>query len=157
VLWENPPVSFLDQIEADLRSARLRRDDIALAALGLLKTELVSASKEKGRDGEVDDALALRVTRSEVKRREEAAEAFRAAGRGDRADREAAEAAVLTAYLPEPIDDAALEVELRRVIDEVRPAGPQGFGAVMKAATERLRGRADGSRVAQQVRRLLEG
>src|SRR5262249_61192302 len=48
-----------------------------------------------------------------------------------------------------------LERELKAVIEEVRPQGQRDFGAVMKAASARLAGRAEGGRIAAVVRSLI--
>lgn len=149
------PVALYEQIERDLFEARKQRDEIALSTLGLLKTELVNAGKEPGAASSAGDESVLRVIRKELKRREEAAEAYRAAGRSGSAEREAAEAAVLRRYLPAEVSDAELEAEVRRVIEEVKPQGPRDFGAVMKAAGARLAGRADGGRIAATAKRLI--
>jgi uncharacterized protein YqeY len=147
-------MGLLEQIDRDLVSARKERDDIRLATLGLLKSEVVRATKAPGA-GEADDELVVRVLRKEVKRREEAAEVYAGAGRPDSARREEAEAEVLRAYLPAQLGDEELERELRAVIAEVRPQGPRDFGAVMKAASARLAGRVEGGRIAAMARRLL--
>lgn len=136
-------------------NARKRRDEVELATLSLLKSELVRASKDGGAGGTIDDDLVVRVARKEVKRREEAIEVYRKAGRDDSARREEAEMQVLRAYLPAAMSDQDLEAEIRAVIAEVKPDGPKGFGAVMKAATARLAGRADGTQIAAVTRRLL--
>ncbi len=115
---------------------------------------MVNASKEPGAAA-VDDALVIRVARKEVKRRDEAASAYRAAARADRAEREEAEAAVIRAYLPAQLAEADLEAEVRAVIEEVKPEGPGGFGAVMRAASARLGDRAEGGQIATVARRLL--
>src|SRR5690348_5267348 len=135
--------------------ARKKRDDVALGTLSLLKSELVRASKDSSAGGRIDDELVVRVTRKEVKRREEAIDVYRKAGREDSARREEAEMAVLRGYLPAAMNEQELEAEIREVIAEVKPEGPKGFGAVMKAATARLAGRADGTQVAAVARRLL--
>jgi len=135
--------------------ARRRRDEVALGTLSLLKTELVRASKEGGADGNIDDDLVVRVARKEVKRREEAIEVYRKAGREDTARREEAEMKVLQGFLPAAMSDQEIEAEVRAAIAEVRPDGPKGFGLVMKAATARIAGRADGAHVAAVTRRLL--
>ena len=135
--------------------ARMRRDDVALDTLALLKSELVRASKEGGSAGRIDDDLVTRVARKEVKRREEAIDVYRKAGRQESARREEAEMSVLRGFLPAAMSDQELEAEVRAVIAEVKPDGPKGFGLVMKAATARLAGRADGNQVAAVARRLL--
>lgn len=148
-------VALYDRVQTDMVEARRRRDDVGLSTLSLLKSELVRASKDGGGGGQINDELVVRVARKEVKRREEAIEAYRKAGREDSARREEAEMAVLRGYLPAAMSDQELEAEIRAVIAEVKPDGPKGFGAVMKAATARLAGRADGTQVAAVTRRLL--
>jgi uncharacterized protein YqeY len=134
--------------------ARRRRDDVALGTLSLLKSELVKASKE-GAAGKIDDDLVVRITRKEVKRREEAIEVYRRAGREETARREEAEMAVLRGFLPAAMSEQDVEAEVRAVIEELKPDGPKAFGAVMKAATARLAGRAEGAQVAAAARKLL--
>ncbi|HEV2140490.1 MAG TPA: GatB/YqeY domain-containing protein [Candidatus Dormibacteraeota bacterium] len=148
-------VALYDRVQTDMVEARRRRDEVGLSTLSLLKSELVRASKDGGAGGQINDDLVVRVARKEVKRREEAIDAFRKAGREDSARREEAEMAVLRGYLPAALSDQELEAEIRAVIAEVKPDGPKGFGAVMKAATARLAGRADGTQVAAVTRRLL--
>lgn len=148
-------VALFDRIQTDMVEARRRRDDVGLATLSLLKSELVRASKDGSAGGLINDDLVLRVARKEVKRREEAIDVYRKAGREDSARREEAEMAVLRTYLPAAMSEQELEAEIRAVIAEVNPDGPKGFGAVMKAATARLAGRADGTQIAAVTRRLL--
>jgi uncharacterized protein YqeY len=148
-------VALYDQIQAELVESRRRRDAIALDTLSLLKSELVKASKESGAGGKIDDELVVRATRKEVKKREEAIDVYRKAGRMDSARREEAEMAVLTAYLPAAMSAKDVEAEVAAVIEELKPEGPKGFGMVMKAATARLAGRAEGQQVAAAARKLL--
>ena len=148
-------VALYDRIQTDMVDARKRRDDVGLSTLSLLKSELVRASKDGGAGGQINDDLVVRVARKEVKRREEAIDVYRKAGREDSARREEAEMAVLRTYLPAAMSEQELESEIRAVIAEVKPDGPKGFGAVMKAATARLAGRADGTQISAVTRRLL--
>ena len=148
-------VALYDRVQSGMVEARVRRDDITLDTLSLLKTELVRASKEGGASAHIDDEMVVRVARKEVKRRQEAIDLYRKAGREDSARREEAEVEVLRGFLPKTMSEQEIEAEVRAVIAEVKPDGPKGFGAVMKAATMRLRGRADGDQVAAVARRLL--
>jgi len=147
-------MALYDRIQTDLVEARRRRDDLGLSTLSLLKSELVKASKETGA-GVLDDELVQRVARREVKKREEAIEVYRKAGREESAVREEAEMAVLRGYLPAAMSAEQVEAEVQAVIDELKPEGPKAFGAVMKAATARLAGRAEGNQVAAAARKLL--
>lgn len=147
-------VALYDRIQSELIEARRKRDEVGLSTLSLLKTELVKASKETGA-GALDDDLVTRVARKEVKRREEAIDVYRKAGREESARREEAEMALLRAYLPAAMSIEEVESEVRAVIAELKPEGPKAFGAVMKEATARLAGRAEGAQVAAAARKLL--
>ena len=147
-------VALYDRIQSELIEARRNRDEVGLSTLSLLKSELVKASKETGA-GAIDDDLVSRVARKEVKRREEAIDVYRKAGRKESAEREEAEMAVLRGYLPAAMSTEDVESEVRAVIAELKPDGPKAFGAVMKAATARLAGRAEGAQVAAAARKLL--
>jgi len=148
-------VAAWDRLQSELVDARLKRDDVRLSTLSLLKSELVRASKEPGVSGTVDDDLFVRITRKEVKRREEAIDLYRKGGREDSAKREEAEMAVLRTYLPAQMSQADVEAQVKAVIDELKPDGPKAFGAVMKASTARLAGRAEGAQIAAAAKKLL--
>jgi uncharacterized protein YqeY len=148
-------VALYDRLQTELVDARRRRDELALNTLSLLKSEVVRATKEAGAGGSIDDALVERVVRKEVKRRQDAIEAYRKGGREEAARREETEMALLRGYLPAAMSDEQVESEVRAVIAELKPDGPRAFGAVMKAATARLAGRADGAQVAAAARKLL--
>ncbi|MGA7911969.1 MAG: GatB/YqeY domain-containing protein [Candidatus Dormiibacterota bacterium] len=148
-------MALYDRIQSDLVDARMKRDELALTTLSLLKSELVKASKEGGAGGRIDDGDVVRVARREVKKREEAIEVYRKAGREESARREEAEMGVLRGYLPAGMSEQEVEAEVRAVIAELKPDGPKAFGVVMKAATARLAGRAEGQQVAAAARKLL--
>ena len=148
-------MALYDRIQAETVDARRNRDEVVLSTLSLLKSEVVRASKEGDSAGKIDDDLVVRVTRKEVKRREEAIGLYRKAGREESARREEAEMAVLRTFVPASMSEQDIEAELRKVIEEVKPDGPKGFGLVMKAATVRLAGKAEGNQIAAVARRLL--
>ena len=150
-------MALYDRIQTEMVDARKRRDEISLSTLSLLKSELVRASKEGSAAGRIDDDLVIRVARKEVKRREEAIDVYRKAGREDSARKEEAEMAVLREFLPATMSDQDIEIEVRAIIAELKPEGPKGFGLVMKEASTRLAGRAEGNRIAAVARRLLAG
>ena len=116
---------------------------------------MVRASKEPGASGSADDDLVIRVARKEVKRRQEAIDIYRKAGRDESARREEHEMSILRGYLPVGLSDAQVEAEVRAVIAELKPEGPKAFGSVMKEASARLAGRAEGGQIAAAARKLL--
>jgi uncharacterized protein YqeY len=150
-------VALFDRIQSELVDARRRRDQATLSTLSLLKSEIVRASKEPGASESLGDDVVVRVARKEIKRRQEAIDVYRKAGREESALKEAAELAILRGYVPAGMSDAEVEAEVRAVIAEVKPEGPKGFGAVMKVAAARLAGRAEGNQIATAARKLLAG
>lgn len=128
-----------------LRSATLR---LTLSAIGYEETAGDTARELS------DDEVQKIITR-EVKKRRDAAEAFEKAGRADSAERERAEAEVLTAYLPAQLSDDELRTLVTEAVAETGASGMAGMGAVMKAVQPKIAGRAEGSRVAAEVKRQL--
>jgi uncharacterized protein YqeY len=119
-----------------------------VGALRLVLSELQKAAKEGG-----DDELA--VLRRERKRRHESAQAFRAAGRGELADAEESEAAIIEGYLPAELSDEELRGIVEAAIAEAGAESPKDMGQVMKAAMPKVAGRADGKRVSALVQEAL--
>jgi uncharacterized protein len=148
-------VALYDRLQAELIEARRRRDNLALDTLSLLKSELVKASKDSSAGGRLDDDLVVRIARKEVKRREEAIDVYRKAGREETARREEAEMALLRTFLPAAMSAEQVEEEVRKVVAELKPEGPNAFGVVMKTATSRLAGKAEGAQIAAAARKLL--
>jgi uncharacterized protein len=142
-------------LKADLQSAMLAKDDVRRATLRMVlaatTTEEVSGDEAR----ELTDAEVQAVLKREAKKRKEAATAFADGGRPERAERERAELAVLEAYLPAQLADAELVELVRAAVAEVGATGQSAMGQVMKAAQAAVAGRADGGRVAAEVRRQL--
>jgi uncharacterized protein YqeY len=103
----------------------------------------------------LSDEEIVKVLTREARKRREAAEAFGAAGRDEQAAAERAEGKVLADYLPAQLTDDELTALVSATIAETGASGMQGMGQVMKLLTPRVAGRADGARVAAEVRRRL--
>jgi uncharacterized protein YqeY len=116
----------------------------------------VSAEEVAGKEArELSDDEVQAVLRREAKKRREAAEAFGSAGRSEQAEREKAEGEVLAGYLPSQLEDADLAAIVADVVTRTGASGMKDMGKVMGAAQAAVAGRADGSRVAAEVRRQL--
>ena len=146
-----------DRLRSDLTAAMKARDEVTVRTL---RMALTSVSKEEvaGTTArELSDDEVLTVLTREAKRRREAADAFAAAGRDEQAEAERAEGAVLDAYLPAQLSDAELGELVTAAIEETGASTPRDMGQVMKVLTPRVAGRAQGGRVAAEVRRRLQG
>ena len=144
-----------EQIRADLTAAMKRRDDVATSALRMALAAVKEAAVAGKEAKELTDDEILKVLNKEVKRRDEAAEAFRNADRPDRADREQAEREVLAAYLPAALTPEELEALIAETLAEGGFSGMQSMGPAMKAVTAKVAGRADGTTVSDLVRTRL--
>jgi len=146
-------VSLIARIEEELKAARLARDGDRRDALSLVLNALQAAQKELQRP--LSDEEELQVLQRERKRRLEAAEAFRAGGRGEQAEDEEYELEVLEEFMPEPLSEDELEEIIDDVISEVGATSIRDLGRVMAGVMHQVSGRADGSTVSQLVREKL--
>ena len=148
-----------DRLQSDLTEAIRARDDVRSATLRMALTAVKSAEVAGSSARSLSDEEVLAVLRTEAKKRREAAEAFADAGRTDRAERERAEEQVLEGYLPAQMSDeelSALVVEEVAAASERGATGMAAMGTVMGAVRPRVGQRADGARVAAEVRRQLQ-
>ncbi len=131
-----------------MTSAMKAGDKERVGALRLVLSELQKDAKDGGTDE-------LAVLRRERKRRLEAAEQFREAGRSELADGAEAEARIIEGYMPAELDDAELDAIVQAAIAETGATTPKDMGQVMKAVMAKSDGRADGKRASARVREAL--
>ena len=148
-------MTLKDQMHADLTDAMKARDELRLASLRMALTAVTNEEVSGKQARVLSDADVVTVVGREIKKRREAAQAFADAGRPDRADRELAEAEVLQSYLPSQLTDDELVELVRAAVQESGAAEPRQMGQVMKLVQPRVAGRADGSRIAGEVKRQL--
>jgi uncharacterized protein YqeY len=146
-------VSLIAEIEVELKDAMRARDALRTDTLRLTLAALRAAEKELGRPLKEDEEL--QVLQRERKRRAEAAEAFRAAGRDEQADKEHAELEIIEEFMPEPLDEEDLERIVDDAIAETGATSLRDLGRVMADVMPQVAGRADGSAVSQLVREKL--
>jgi uncharacterized protein len=144
-----------ERLRADLKSAIRARDQVRMRTLRLALTSITNEEVAGPSARDLSDDEVVRVLTREARKRREAAEAFSAAGRTDQAAAEVAEGEVLAGYLPAQLTDDELGALGDAAIAETGASGVSGLGQVMKTVTPRVAGRADGARVAAEVRRRL--
>src|SRR5689334_14344373 len=150
-----PVAELKDRLRADLNTAMRARDQVRMRTLRMALTSITNEEVAGASARDLSDEEIVKVLTREAKKRREAAEAFGAAGRDDQAAAERAEGDVLAAYLPAQLDDDELGALVSAAIAETGAVGMKGMGQVMKVLTPRVAGRADGARVAAEVRRRL--
>jgi uncharacterized protein len=144
-----------DRLRADLTAAMKARDEVRTRTLRMALTSVTNEEVSGNAAHELSDDDVVRLLGREARRRREAADAFDAAGRTDQATAERAEEQVLAGYLPAQLSDDELAAIVAEVIGETGASGMGAMGQVMKAVTPRVAGRAEGGRVAAEVRRAL--
>jgi uncharacterized protein YqeY len=144
---------LIAELEQEVQEAMRARDAARRDALRLIVASLKSAEKDLQRP--LSDEEELQVLQRERKKRQEAAEAFRAAGRDEQASGEEAELAVLEEFMPEPLSEDELEQIVDDAIAENKATSMRDMGRVMADVMPQIAGRADGSAVSQLVREKL--
>lgn len=146
---------LFNQVSADIKTAMLARDKVALEALRGMKKEFLEAKTAKGGDGTLPDEQAVKIIQKMVKQRKESARIYTEQNRQDLADIELAEIVVLEKYLPAQMSDAELETVIAAIITQVGATGPQDMGKVMGVASKQLAGKAEGRLISEKVKALL--
>jgi hypothetical protein len=144
-----------ERLRADLSTAIRARDQVRMRTIRMALTSITNEEVAGASARDLTDDEVVRVLTREARKRREAAEAFSAAGRSDQAAAERAEGEVLAGYLPAQLSDDELAALIDAAIAETGASGLPGLGQVMKTVTPRVAGRADGARVAAEVRRRL--
>jgi uncharacterized protein YqeY len=144
-----------ERLRADLSAAMRERDQVRLRTLRMALTSITNEEVAGAAARELSDDEIVKVLTREARKRREAAEAFSSAGREEQAAAERAEGDVLARYLPAQLADSELAELVSAAITETGASGMQAMGQVMKTLAPKIAGRADGARVAAEVRRRL--
>jgi uncharacterized protein YqeY len=147
-------MSLEQSLGADIVTAMKAKDQTKLTALRMLKTALTNKSIEKGRA--LEGAEELAIVSMLVKQRRDSIEQFTKGGRTDLADKEQAEIAILTNYLPASASDDEIASAVTAAIAETGATGAKDMGKVMKAVMAGLAGKTvDGKKVSETVKAKL--
>ncbi len=141
--------SLVARIQSELNASRKAQDKPTLLLLGTLLSEIRNREIELRRELTDDDAI--EVVRRGIKKRRESIEMYTTGGRGDLADKEAAEVVMLERYLPASVDPEEIRVAVRAAIE----AGAANVGAVMGRVMPAFKGRAEGGEISAIAREEL--
>lgn len=144
-----------ERLDNDLISAMKSKDSLRVSVLRMLRSEI--RYREIEQQSSLTDEEIAQVVLKEAKKRRDSIEQFTNGGRQDLADKETAELAILSNYLPEQLDEAAVTAIVQEVISELRPVSKADKGKVMSALMPKVRGKADGAMVSRIVDGLLSG
>ena len=146
-----------ERLHSDLTEAIRSRDELRSGTIRMVLTAITN-EEVSGKSARVlSDAEIITVLSREAKKRREAADAFKDAGRADRAEQETKEGRVITEYLPEQLSQEDITKIIADAIAETGASGPAGMGLVMKAIQPKVAGKADGVLVSGLVKAALTG
>lgn len=145
--------NLTDQIRADLTEAMKAQEKERLSTLRMLQSAIKNEQINAGH--ELSDPEAMSVIQKAVKQRLDSIEQYTNAGRTELADKERSEMELLKTYLPAEVSAEELEAGLREIIESTGATSKKDLGKVMKEATARFKGRADGKKIQETVSRLL--
>ncbi|WTW95846.1 GatB/YqeY domain-containing protein [Streptomycetaceae bacterium NBC_01309] len=147
--------TFKSRLQTDLTEAIRSRDELRSSTLRLTLTAVTNEEVAGKEARELSDAEVLKIVVREAKKRREAAEAFELGGRAESAARERAEGELLAGYLPKQLDDAELKDIVAAAIAETGASGPSAMGQVMKVVRPKVGDRAEGGRIAAEIKSQL--
>ncbi len=148
-------MALREKLDEDLKSAMRAKDSLRMNTVRALKSAVKYREIELMKP--LDDAGILGVMATEIKRRRDSVEQYRAGNRADLADKEEAEIKILQEFLPQQLTPAEVEAKVVEAIAKVGAQGPKDMGAVMKALLPEVQGRADGKVVSELVKQRLAG
>jgi uncharacterized protein len=146
-------MSLAEKIRADLTESMKARDTERTSTLRMLQSALKNQQIELKR--ELEDAEVMSVIQKAVKQRLDSIEQFEKANRPELAAKEKSEMELLKTYLPAELSDSELEAGLQEIVTSTGATSKKDLGKVMKEATARFKGRADGKKIQEFVSRLL--
>ena len=145
-----------EKINNDIKNAMLARDKQKLDTLRSVKSAILLAKTQKGAKDSLNDAGEINLLQKLVKQRKESAEIYTQQNRPELAEKETFEANIIQAYLPEQMNDADLQSIIQKIIDNTGAQSIKDMGRVMGEANKKLAGKAQGKRIANMVKTLLE-
>lgn len=144
---------LLDKLQADLKQSQLDRDELKTSTLRLLLSEAHNNQIQKGARLEDQDIISL--VQREIKKRHEAAEAYKNAGRVEQTKAEESEAKILEGYLPQQLSDDQLQNLVKATITELGATSMVDMGKVMAALMGKVGQSAEPARVSTLVKEEL--
>ena len=133
-----------ETISKDMIEAMKSKDKDSLNTLRLLKSaiDLYLVNNKLDRNNASDEVV-IDVVSKQVKTHRESIEEFKKGNRQDLIDNLIREIELLSKYLPEQLSSEELVSIVENVFNEVKPSSVKDMGAIMKAITPLVKGKAD--------------
>jgi hypothetical protein len=142
-----------NELKQAMREKKAETVSVLRMLLGAVKDREISL--RKGEDVGLTDEQTIEVVAGEIKKRRDSVSAYKQGGRDDLAQKEENEIKILEKYLPEQLSDEDLEKIVKEIVETQNFASLRDFGKVMGQVMPRVKGRADGSKASEIVKKVL--
>ncbi len=142
-------------IDQEIKQAMLAKDQAKLRGLRAIKAALLLAKTEKGHAEDISEEAEIKILQKLVKQRKESATIYKEQGREDLYNVEQEEIDVISQFLPQQLDKAAIEQVVAKIIAESGATSVKEMGKVMGLANKELAGKADGKLIGEIVKSQL--
>ena len=149
--------SMLDRLQTELVAAMKSKDNVTLSTVRMLKTAVMEAKTRKAKDATLSADEEIEILQHYVKKRREAIEVWKQAGRQDLVENEEREIAITRRFLPAAIADDDLRRIVAETVAATGAASPKDMGRVIGAVMGKVKGRAEGAQVSRLVKEALGG
>lgn len=148
-------MSIKDRLTADMKTCMKEKNQLGLDAIRMVRAEIKNTEIDKG--GELVDAEVEKVIASAIKKRKEAAEQYKNAGRDDLGDKELEEVKFLMQYMPEQLSDEEVKAIVAKALEGIDTSDKKNFGVAMQAVMKAVQGKADGKIINQLIKDAFDG
>jgi uncharacterized protein YqeY len=148
-------MSLKEQIDSDIKQAMLNKQKDELRALRAIKSLILLAETEKGKQGGLMVDVEMGILMKAAKQRKDSIQIYEDQGRQDLAQKEKDELTIIERYLPKQMSDEEIESELNSIIESIGAQGMKDMGKVMGLASKKLAGKAEGKKIAELTKKLL--
>ncbi len=146
-------MNLQEKLNEDYKTAMKGGDKLRVETLRLLRAQLKDAKINKMEALTPEEEIA--VLSNAAKKRREAIDMYKQGGRNDLLEKEAAELAIISAYLPQALSAEEVAQIIDTAIKDTGAAAASDIGKVMGKIMPQVKGRADGKMVQQMVRERL--
>jgi len=147
-------MSLETKIITDLKAAMKAKDKVSLRGIRAIKSALMLL-KTDGNNTEITEQTEIALLQKMLKQRKESLSIYTEQGREELAATEKEEITIIERYLPEQMDEAALENIIGEIIEKTGASSMKDMGKVMGMASKQLAGQADGKAISGVVKKLL--
>jgi uncharacterized protein YqeY len=147
-------MALTEIINEDLKAAMKSGDSVKLNTIRSIRAQMIELSK-RGTGTSITPEEEMTALLAAAKKRKEAIEMYKKAGRNDLADQEKRELDIINTYLPKQLSREEVEILVKKIIGNIGATSSKDFSKVMPVAMKELKGKIDGKVIQEVVKKQL--